>query len=71
MPGCPDTDVNPKLFQSVVNDPSNKLHVFVPTHCNVGYNLRRERRFYRTIISNIEIGRLLSVCKQVCLRDNA
>ena len=34
-----------KLFQSVVNDPSNKLHALLPTRCNVGYNLRRERRF--------------------------
>ena len=34
-----------QLFQSVVNDPSNKLHDLLPTRCNVGYNLRRERRF--------------------------
>ena len=34
-----------KLSQSVVNDPSNKLHALLPTRCNVGYNLRRERRF--------------------------
>ena len=34
-----------KLSQSVVNDPSNKLHDLLPTRCNVGYHLRRERRF--------------------------
>ena len=34
-----------KLFQSVVNDPSNKLHDLLPTRCNAGYNLWRERRF--------------------------
>ena len=45
MRSCRDTDVDPKLFQSVVNDPSNKLHDLLPTHCNVGYNVRRERRF--------------------------
>ena len=33
-----------KLFHSVVNDPLNKLHALLPTRCNVGYNLRRERR---------------------------
>ena len=37
--------LNKKLFHSVVNDPSNKLHALPPTRCNVGYNLRRERRF--------------------------
>ena len=34
-----------KLFQSVVNDPSNKLHALLATGCNDGYNLRRERGF--------------------------
>ena len=34
-----------KLFQSVVNDPSNKLYALLPTRSNVGYNLRRERKF--------------------------
>ena len=34
-----------KLFQSVVNDPSNKLYALLLTRCNVGCNLRRERRF--------------------------
>ena len=38
-----------KLFQSVVNDPSNKLHALLPTRCNVGYNLRREKRFAQPI----------------------
>ena len=38
-----------KLSHSVVKDPSNKLHVLLPTRCNVGYNVRRERRFVQPL----------------------
>ena len=55
-----------KLFKSVVNNSSNKLHDLLPTHCNARCNLRRARRFAHPLLrKKKEIRGLL--CKQVCL----